>query len=116
VSANPKDDGFFGLRKLSKRERVERYGAPPESFDDALPEIARLSEHMLGVPELTQPLDEALTKYGLARVLKEIRALCDSRHTPDFFADFEGETGVDWHEAASEIERLLGHPKIRDLK
>lgn len=111
MSASP-----LSLRKLTKRERIARYGEAPEEFDDELPEISRLSEHMPGVPELTQPLDAALTKYGLARVLKEIRALCDSRHIPDMFADFEGETGVEWHEAASMLERLLADKKIQELK
>lgn len=109
-------DSFLTRRKLTARERRERFGEPPESFDDELPEISRLSEHIPGVPELTEPLDAALTKYGLARVLKELRALCDSRHVPDMFADFEGETGVEWHEAASAIERLLADKKIQELK
>lgn len=107
---------YLGLRKLTKKERIARYGEPPESFDDALPEIARQTEHMLGVPEITQALDEALTRHGLARVLKEIRALCDSRHSPDMFEQFEDDNGAEWHEAATLIERLILDRKISGLK
>lgn len=111
------------LRGVRGKARQEFHAATERSFsefaahdaallesDDFLGGVYRRSNELPKVSdeELSQ-LDAMMERHGLARVLRSIRELCDSRGNVGAVADsFEGEEGSDeWKGSADALESLL---------
>lgn len=109
-----------GVRGKARREHYARQG---EAFDALVAADAALlaSDDFLGgtyrrsdeLPKVTDAelsaLDSMLERHGLARVLRSIRELCDSRGEVGAVSDtFEAEEGSDeWKASADALESLL---------
>lgn len=101
------------LRKLTARERREKYGATPEVlFDDEIPfGNERSTAHLPEVsPANREALERMLDAEGLPKILRTLRDLCDCRtpHDGAAFDSFEPDTeGEEAQENADELETLL---------
>lgn len=101
-----------GLRRLTKRERTEKYGPAEFMPDEEIPfGLGRSSDHMpairgddLGV------LDGLLERHGFAKVLRTLRELCDARtgHDEGGLDSFEAiPDEKEWQERGDALETLL---------
>lgn len=104
------------LRKLGKRELREKYGDPDDFVPDAeLPFgglADRSSNRTLEALDETSAriVDELVERFGLLRVLRQLRQACDDRVPSDFELDitFEHlEAGQNWEAQGTEIETLI---------
>lgn len=102
-----------GLRKLTARERREKYGNVAEVvFDDEIPfGKERSSATMPALPPAErEALDRMLDGHGLSKILRTLRELCDERRPHDgaAFDSFEAvPEEVEATENADELETLL---------
>ncbi len=100
------------LRKLTLRERREKYG-PVEFFpDDEIPfGLGRGTDFMPKLPEdEARALDGMLERHGVAKILRTLRELCDARtgHDGDGLESFEAiPESEGWQRQGDELEQLL---------
>jgi hypothetical protein len=100
------------LRRLSAKERREKYGAPAEFMpDDEIPfGMGRSSDYMPGVGADLSTLDGLLERHGFAKVLRSLRELCDARtgHDCGGLDSFEAVPDEkEWQANGDALETLL---------
>jgi hypothetical protein len=103
-----RDAGPF-VGKLSRKAYREKYG-DAEFFDDEIPfGNERSSEHMAKLPSAElQSLDTMLERHGVAKILRSLRELCDSRGGHEAPDTFEAVPESDeWRGQGDELEQLL---------
>lgn len=101
-----------GLRKLTKRERTEKYGPVEFMPDEEIPfGLGRSSERMPSISgDDVATLDALLERHGFAKLLRTLRELCDSRtgHDAGGIDSFEAVPDErQWQDAGDALETLL---------
>lgn len=101
-----------GLRKLTKRERTEKYGPVEFMPDDEIPfGLGRTSDHLPAIRgEDLSALDGLLERHGYVKVLRTLRELCDARtgHECGGLDSFEAvPEEKEWQERGDALETLL---------